>query len=166
MDALNPYFAYYAGQDGGAGHPYYRSRFRVQAGRGWFGNLLKSAWSFLRPLASGAAKHAGKEALKIGSNVVQDVLANPNDSIRQAVSRHGKEGLMQIAKAASVGASAARAEGKAQTGQGRPNHRQSSIRRRRARITPLRRGAQARPRLRRGPTSVPPIRDIFSPPSP
>jgi len=105
MASANPFFAYYASQTGGgAPLPYYSSRFRVQAGRGWFGNLFRSAWSYLRPLVSNAAKQAGAEAMHVGSNIMQDVLANPNEPMKSVIGRHGKEGLMSIAKAAAAGA--------------------------------------------------------------
>jgi len=175
MERVNPYYAYYTAQIGGGGSslPYFRSRFRVQAGRGWFGNLFRSAWSHLSPLVSNAAKHAGAEALHVGSNMMKDVIANPNESLKSVISRQGKEGLMKIAKAAAAGArpahpSAADQSGaNVQSGKGRISRRQSAPRRRRARTAPTRGLSSRRRRQRQQPLpNNSSIRDIFSPPSP
>lgn len=166
MASANPFFAYYASQTGSGGGgggsslPYYSSKFRVQAGRGWFGNLFRSAWSYLRPLVSNAAKHAGAEALHVGSNIMQDVLANPNESMKSVIGRHGKEGLMSIAKAAAAGARPS----SGQSGKGRGTRRQSGPRRRQARVA-VSRGVPRR-RRKQPPPSASTIRDIFSPPTP
>lgn len=160
MATANPFFAYYASQTGGGSAlPYYSSKFRVQAGRGWFGNLFRSAWSYLRPLVSNAAKHAGAEALHVGSNIMQDVLANPDESMKSVIGRHGKDGLISIAKAAAAGARPS----KGQSGRGRSTRRQSGPRRRQARVA-VSRGVPRR--RKQPPPSASTIRDIFSPPSP
>lgn len=160
MATDNPFFVYYASQAGaGSSLPYYSSKFRVQAGRGWFGNLFRSAWSYLRPLVSSAAKHAGAEALHVGSNIMQDVLANPNEPVRSVIGRHGKEGLMSIAKAAAAGARTSNG----QSGKGRSNRRQLGSRRRQTRVA-VSRGVPRR--RKQPPPSASTIRDIFSPPSP
>lgn len=172
MDRVNPYYAFYAAQQQGAGStlPYYRSRFRIQAGRGWFGSLMRSAWNYLRPLASSAAKHAGAAAFNVGSNMMKEVVANPNESMKDVIMRQGTDGLTQIAKAALTGA---RQSVSTQSGKGRRGkHRQSASRRRQAKVAPARRSSSIKSqRGRRQRRSQPlpnasSIRDIFSPPSP
>lgn len=166
MASANPFYDYYASQVGGGGSssPYYRSSFRVQAGRGWFGNLFRSAWSYLSPLVRNAAKHAGAEALNVGSNIMKEVIANPNETVRGVVGRHGKDGLMSIAKAAASGARSGMTEG--QSGKGRRTRRQSTVRRRQARVAPSRGVVRRSRRKHPPPPSASTIRDIFSPPSP
>lgn len=156
MEPINPFFAYYTSQVG-SGAPYYQSRFHIQAGRGWFGNLFRSAWSYLRPLVTGAAKHAGAEALNVGSNMMKEVIANPDASLKDVIGRQGKEGLTSIAKAALAGARAG------QSGKGR-GRRQSLARRRQGRS--VRTNAVKRKRRARPLPSASTIKDIFSPPSP
>ena len=76
MATTNPYYQYYVEQMGSG--DYYRSHIGIQRGHGWFGNLFRNAWSFLRPLATNAVKAVGKEALYTGSNIVHDAIDNPN----------------------------------------------------------------------------------------
>lgn len=164
MASNNAYYKYYSAQLGGGTVPYYHSKFIVQGGHGWFGNIFRSAWGLLRPLA----KHIGSEALNTGGNIMREAMsAAPQADIREIVKRQGREGLANLAqKAAST-----------LRGRGGGCHRK---RRRRAQTPAVRRGrrttaavaAAATPRRRRrrrkktSTSSAPGIRDIFSPPTP
>lgn len=139
MASTNPYYQYYVEQMGSG--PYYRSHIGIQRGHGWLGNLFRNAWSFLRPLATNAAKAVGKEVLYTGSNIVHDAIDNPDTPLAQIAKERGMEGLKRISE-------------RVQSGKG--------VRKRRAiRQTAARRRTE-RTRHRR----VPAIRDLFSPPSP
>lgn len=138
MATANPYYQYYVAQMGSG--DYYRSHIAVQRGRGWLGNLFKSAWTFLRPLATTAAKSVGKEMLLTGSNIVHDAITNPDTPLGDIAKTRGQEGFKRLSD-------------RVQSGKG--------VRKRRA-------GRQTAARRRGGRTRrrVPAIRDLFSPPSP
>ena len=149
MAGENPYFAYYEAQMGSGALPYYHSRFTVQGGRGWIGNLFRGAWSYLRPLLG----TAGAEAVRTGTNIVRDVMANPSEPIKEIAKRRGREGLSNLAHRA----------GDSLSGRG--------VRVRRKRLAQKQLGRRGRrnaavtaPQYRRN--LVPAIRDLFSPPSP
>lgn len=139
MATTNPYYQYYVEQMGSG--DYYRSHIGIQRGHGWFGNLFRNAWSFLRPLATNAVKAVGKEALYTGSNIVHDAIDNPNTPLAQIAKERSREGFKRLAE-------------RVQSGKG--------VRKRRApRQTAVRRRTERTPRRR-----APAIRDLFSPPSP
>lgn len=138
MATANPYYQYYVEQMGSG--EYYRSHIAVQRGRGWLGTLFKNAWSFLRPLATTAAKSVGKEMLLTGSNIVHDAITNPDTPLGDIAKARGQEGFKRLSD-------------RVQSGKG--------VRKRRAA-----RQTAARRRGRRTRRPVPAIRDLFSPPSP
>lgn len=173
MDPNNPYYAYYKAQTGSGSAPYYQSRFAVQGGRGVFGNLLRGAWGFLRPLFGSAAKHIGAEALTQGSNIIKDTISSPNESVANIARNRSQEGLANLAKKAVSALTGSGGHPRRTTSSSSPRKKkkikrnsmsgsgsaQSSAKRRASRTTRGRgRGT--------GLTNRPAIRDIFSPPSP
>lgn len=157
MATQNPFYIYYTSQLGGSALPYYQSRFGVQGGRGFLGNLFRDAWSYLRPILGSAAKQVGAETLNAGSNILREVIASPNEPVKEIAKRHGRAGLANLAASAH----------RKLSGRGR-RKRQSSSGPRRARAVPAkvkRTGRSARrPPAQNPRTST--IRDIFSPVSP
>jgi hypothetical protein len=148
MASENAYYMYYKRQQEGSGalEPYYRSHFGVQAGRGWLGNLFGSAWGYLRPILSSAAKELGAEARNTGTQILQDV--------RQ----RGREGVSRLADKAVASLSGAGARRKRK-------RQQSNSAGRKRRITPP--PKKKRRKKNQGAAApqppTPSIRDIFSP---
>jgi hypothetical protein len=61
-------------QSGGGGiGPVYRASFRVQRGHG-IGSFFKGLFRFVKPLLFSGAKTVGKEALKMGANILSDIV--------------------------------------------------------------------------------------------
>lgn len=145
MATANPYYDYYVHQMGSG--DYYRSHIAVQRGKGWLGNLLRSAWSYLKPVATSAAKHVGREMLSTGANIVRDSLDNPDQRLSDILKTRGKEGLVKLRERTPD----------ILAGRGR----RPKARKRLARQTPVRRRVRRTPRKQ---TAA--IRDIFSPVSP
>lgn len=159
MDAKNAYYDYYRNQMGSGDSEYYRSRFGVQSGRGYWGNLMRGAWRFLRPLMGSAAKHVGAEALHTGSQIIRDSIASPNEPIGDIARRRGRD---SIAKLAQTAASKLSGGGSSRQRKRKPKKAvaaQLSIGRRGGKSS---RGSRRRTVVSRTPN----IRDIFSPPSP
>ncbi len=178
MDPKNPYYAYYKAQAGGSAEPYYQSRFAVQGGRGIFGNLLKGAWGFLRPLFGSAAKHLGAEALSAGSNIVRDSIASPGEPVADIARKRAREGLANLANraASALTGSGKRTRRKAPSAK-TPRKKQKMKKKNKTQsgsdamqYARTRRTSQSTRGRRRGGSSsinrAPAIRDIFSPPSP
>ena len=168
MHTTNPYFLYYSANQVGRGNtfPYYRSSFRVQRGHGLFDNFLRSAWSVLRPLFTGAAKHVGAEALKQSSNVLNDVIDSPSQPLGDIVRKRGKEAVSNLTQSAI---SKLQGGGMGKAGRAtKGNRRQPGSAR--AALVKVGSGARKKRRTtqpaRRTKRRIPSIRDIFSPPSP
>lgn len=161
MDAKNAYYAYYRNQIGSGAPEYYQSRFVVQRGRGYWGNLMRGAWRFLRPLMGSAAKHVGAEALHTGSQIIRDSIASPNEPIGDIARRRGRDSIAKLAKTAAAKLS----------GGSSSSSRQRKRKPKKAGATQLatgrRGGKSSRGSRRRSDIArTPNIRDIFSPPSP
>lgn len=146
MAASNPYYAYYLQQIGSG--DYYKSHITVQRGRGWLGNLFRSAWSYLRPLATSAAKHVGAEALHTSSNIVRDAMENPSLPLSEIAKLRGREGLNKLASRAPD----------ILAGRGGRQRLKKRVKRQ---TLPRRRERRTVPKKQ-----FPAIRDLFSPPSP
>jgi hypothetical protein len=89
---------YYGNQKGGLlvgfkGQPY-------QRGAG-LGNILKGLFRMVMPLAKGAAKAVGLQALESGRNVASDVLKGQN--VNQSFKKHGKVAAGKLIKRAQNG---------------------------------------------------------------
>jgi hypothetical protein len=153
MASENAYYLYYKRQQEGSGavEPYYRSHFGVQSGRGWLGNLMGSAWSYLRPILNSAAKEIGSEFRNTGSNILGDV------------KQRGREGVSRLVEKAVTSLSGGGARRKRK-------RVQSKTPGRKRRITPA--TVPKKRRKKKGKNTpglaAPPgsIRDIFSPPTP
>lgn len=169
MHTTNPYFLYYSSNQVGRGvtFPYYRSSIRVQRGHGLFGNFLRSAWSVLRPLFTGAAKHVGAEALRQSSNVIGDVIDSPSQPLGDIVRRRGKEAVSNLTQTAIH---KLKGGGMGKGGRvSKSNRRQPGSAR--AVLVKVGRGARKKKKGTTRPTrktkrQIPSIRDIFAPPSP
>jgi hypothetical protein len=70
---MDRYTRYYVNQSGGGGEvgPVYRASFRVQRGNSIV-SFFRGLFRFVKPLLYSGA--VGKEALKTGSNIINDVL--------------------------------------------------------------------------------------------
>jgi hypothetical protein len=63
------------------------------------GDVLKTVWRFIRPIAVGAAKTVGKESLGAGGRILSN-LAQGAD-LKDTVQREGKEGVKRVLERAS-----------------------------------------------------------------
>jgi hypothetical protein len=71
---MDQYTSYYVSQSGGSDiGPVYRASFKMQRGNG-IGSFFRGLFRFVKPLLYSGAKAVGKEALKIGSNILTDLL--------------------------------------------------------------------------------------------
>ncbi|KAE8752844.1 hypothetical protein FOCC_FOCC000582 [Frankliniella occidentalis] len=96
-----PYTAYYLAQaQGGHGIPNFYAGAPYQRGHG-FGDVLRSLFRLIIPVASKAAKAVGKQALIAGSNVVTDTLIN-NKPIKESLDNRWRETRGILADKASA----------------------------------------------------------------
>ena len=73
---MDRYTRYYVNQSGGGGGeigPVYRASFRMQRGNG-IGSFFRELFRFVKPLLYSGAKAVGKETLKTGSHIMNDIL--------------------------------------------------------------------------------------------
>ena len=147
----NLYYAYYSSQLGSGAGQYYVSRYGTQRGRGWVTRLMR----WLTPLAGRAARAVGEEIANQGTNVVKDIIAAPSEPIAHIARKRGREGLANLATRAA----------RALSGRGRRKgvRGQTKSDRGRKRVVTLK-SAPKRRTVASKKTSVPSIRDIFSPP--
>ena len=91
MDCKKLYEEYYLNQTGRGMAAFTGARY--QRGHG-LGNMLRSLTKFALPFLKKGAKAVGKQAMKTGMNIAQEVMLGQN--IKKAAKRHLSQGLTEL----------------------------------------------------------------------
>src|SRR5215510_2446592 len=101
---MNPFVSYYLNQ-AGRGHsggyngigPVYSTTPLVQRGHG-IGSFLSGLFRFVRPILCSGAKVVGRETLRTGGKVLEDISENkfPDVSARDIASKHMGEATQNL----------------------------------------------------------------------
>ena len=91
LDCTKLYEEYYLNQTGRGMAAFTGARY--QRGHG-LGNMLRSLTKFAIPFLKKGAKAVGKQAMKTGMNIAQEVLLGQN--IKKAAKRHLSQGLTEL----------------------------------------------------------------------
>ena len=91
MDCKKLYEEYYLNQTGRGMAAFTGARY--QRGHG-LGNMLRSLTKFALPFLKKGAKAVGKQAMKKGMNIAQEVMLGQN--IKKAAKRHLSQGLTEL----------------------------------------------------------------------
>ena len=91
MDCKKLYEEYYLNQTGRGMAAFTGARY--QRGHG-LGNMLRSLTKFALPFLKKGAKAVGKQAMKTGMNIAQEVMLGQN--IKKATKRHLSQGLTEL----------------------------------------------------------------------
>ena len=134
----NAWAQYYAAQASQAGAGFQGQQFQRGAG---LGSIFRGIFRALLPIAKSAGKVVGRQALKTGALIANDVVSGT--SIKAAAKRRGRQGAARILK---------RASRKLQTGKGlgrRPRKRRTPARKRTAKRTTIKRKKRKAPATKR-----------------